>query len=245
MELLDDILNNRVLIFLLSVMISYGHWIIYMLCVPRMLQNMQQESYQNRDYIRWLVKNYKMAFKSGLKQFLVCIIAYGFITLLNYILLKTNSTLLSPNTIIIEFYTMFVLFYISNILQIKTDKKNRKMAKKKLVYTARAKRLLFWNFVLMIFLDASFVTGGGITIFVYYSLFIVLLPISMLIANWFALPTEQFVKDHYVSSARRKLRKKTYKNLIRIGITGSFRKNKYQVYFKNNSKRKVSCTGYS
>ena len=46
----------------------------------------------------------------------------------------------------------------------------------------------------------------------------------MIIANFLASPTERFIKERYINSAKRKLRKKEYKNLIRIGITGSYGK---------------------
>ena len=46
----------------------------------------------------------------------------------------------------------------------------------------------------------------------------------MIIAIFLASPTERFIKERYINSAKRKLRKKEYKNLIRIGITGSYGK---------------------
>lgn len=52
----------------------------------------------------------------------------------------------------------------------------------------------------------------------------VLLPIIILLANCICLPIECLIKKRFLSKAKRKLAKEEYKNLIRIGITGSFGK---------------------
>ena len=44
-------------------------WVVYMLNVPRMLHIAQLESYQNDGIFRWLIKNYKQAFKKGAIQY--------------------------------------------------------------------------------------------------------------------------------------------------------------------------------
>lgn len=218
------------------------NWIIYMFSAPRMLHAIQMESYSFRDYSRWLSKNVKTAFWPGVKQLLACGGFYIVVALINYIILRNHAEWLSGAVLLTEFFAMICVFLVANIAQIVRDKKARKNAKKKLVYTARAKRLMFWNFILIVLLAASFVPSVSyldysdeqalmvalllnyISELAYYSLFIALLPINMLIANWLAWPTERAVHDHYVSSARRKLKKKAYKKLIRIGITGSYGK---------------------
>ena len=121
---------------------------------------------------------------------------------------------------------MFVVFFVTNIIQIMRNKEAMKNAKKKLVYTARAKRLMVWNFFTMVLLEASF----GVyfydydSVLAYYSILIALIPFNILFANLLAYPTEQIINNHYINSARWKLRKRAYKDLIRIGITGSYGK---------------------
>ena len=221
----------------------FGHWLIYMLSAPRMLHVMQLEGYNFKDYMRWLSKNLKKAFWPGVKQLLACGGFYLAVTLINYLIFKYQPLLMNESLLLVEFFAMFLIFYIANIAQIVRDKKARKTAKKKLVYTARAKRLMLWNFALMVLLELSFVPTlslndfdgnlwaafmafvlNYITQVAYYSLMIALMPFNMLIANWLAWPTEKTVHDHYVASARRKLKKRSFKSLIRIGITGSYGK---------------------
>ena len=213
--------------FLISLVLVFGHWFIYMFSVPRMLHIMQLEGYNGKDYFRWLTKNAKNAFAPGFKQLVACGGYYLFLSILNFVIFKVNPLLFATGTIyLIESFAMVFVYYIVNINQILKDKESRKNAKKKLVYTARAKRLMFWNFIMLAFIYIAFNDSmyDLISMYAYYSLFIALIPFNMLFANWFAWPTEKSIGDHYVNSARRKLKKKDYKDLIKIGITGSYGK---------------------
>ena len=212
---------------------SLGMWTIYMMMLPKTLHMMQLEGYNNKDYIRWIVKNPKKAFKSGVKQLVALALCYGVILLANLIAIRQNA--FSIRLFLFEFLIFVAAFYCININQYIKDKRERKNAKKKLVYTARAKRLMFYNFVTFVLLQAGFLYSEEINtayyiINMYFYNFAVLafliatIPVNMIIANWIAWPTEQWVKERYVNSARRKLNKKEYKNLIKIGITGSYGK---------------------
>lgn len=57
-----------------------------------------------------------------------------------------------------------------------------------------------------------------------FSFLIFTLPVNMIIANWFASPTETWINDRYIKKASKKLSGKEYKDLIKIGITGSYGK---------------------
>lgn len=57
-----------------------------------------------------------------------------------------------------------------------------------------------------------------------YSFLIFTIPFNIIIANFLADPTETMINNHYINSAARKLGKKEYNDLIRIGITGSYGK---------------------
>lgn len=231
MEIIKGILYE-----LLSIFFTYGTLIMYMFLVPKSLHYMQLEGYKNSDFMRWFTKNPKLAFKSNLGQLIVVAIYYLVITIINYFVLEKLSINNAILILAIEYIGILLLFYVSNISQALKDKKERKNAKKLLVYTARAKRLMFWNFfVALIIVEMAFVKNVGesytildaINKILAYSAFSLFIPVNMIIANFLASPTERFVNERYISNAKRKLRKKEYKNLIKIGITGSYRKNKY------------------
>lgn len=240
-----------------SLIFYYGPWIIYMLCVPRMLHMLQLEGYNNKDYMRWIGKNAKSAFKPGFMQAVLCGAFYLIATLINYILVNYIPELLSGWIIMAEFYILFILFYSANIIQIIKDKKARKIAKKKLVYTAKAKRLVVWNFVVYILLQVSFVTESInsadtyvsmvvalMLSFVINAIFIFLIPFNVIIANWLAYPTEQLINNFYINSAKFKLKKKAFRNMIKIGITGSYGKTSTKFILKTilSEKFKVLAT---
>ncbi len=221
MEILGKIIG-----YVISFILILGHWIIYMLSVPRVLHIFQLESYNWRDYINWLSKNIKNAFMPGVRQLIACGGFYVAVILTNIIVLKVSPASYTKNLRTFEVFAMFVVFFVTNIIQIMRNKEAMKNAKKKLVYTARAKRLMVWNFFTMVLLEASF----GVyfydydSVLAYYSILIALIPFNILFANLLAYPTEQIINNHYINSARWKLRKRAYKDLIRIGITGSYGK---------------------
>ena len=227
MEIIYNILD-----FVLSLIITYGALIIYMLCVPKTLHYMQLEGYKNSDFIRWLTKNPKLAFKSNLKQLIAVGGFYIFTTIINVLVINRVSVENGIKLLTVEYIAMLLVYMIINFVQSKRDKKERKNAKKPLIYTSRAKRLMFWNFITVSLLEVSFLGSfenlysllGQMVKILYYSAFIFLIPINMVIANFIASPTETFINNRYINSARRKLKKKAYKNLIRIGITGSYGK---------------------
>lgn len=221
MEILGKIIG-----YVISFILILGHWIIYMLSVPRVLHIFQLESYNWRDYINWLSKNIKNAFMPGVRQLIACGGFYVAVILTNIIVLKVSPASYTGKLLTFEDSAMFAVFFVTNIIQIMRNKEAMKNAKKKLVYTARAKRLMVWNFFTMVLLEASFGVyfhGYG-SVLAYYSIFIALIPFNILFANLLAYPTEQIINNHYINSARWKLRKRAYKDLIRIGITGSYGK---------------------
>lgn len=211
---------------------SYGAMIVYMMNVPKHLHYIQLEGYKYSDYMRWVTKNPKLAFKKGIKQLVAVGLFYMFITIINAVFTKKLPPEGILSVVAAEYFAIFLMFIIINVIQAFRDKKERKKAKKPLVYTGRAKRLMFWNFITVALLEVTFLGDFNNTdIFnfymiktLFYSVFIFALPINMIIANFLASPTEKFINERYVKFARRKLRKKAYKKLIKIGITGSYGK---------------------
>ncbi|MBR6252369.1 MAG: UDP-N-acetylmuramoyl-tripeptide--D-alanyl-D-alanine ligase [Clostridia bacterium] len=206
--------------------------ILYMFLVPKMLHIMQQESYQNDGMIRWLGRNLKKAFKKSLIGLLLCIAIFMLSTLGLQQLLQ-NGVIKDANKYyaLIPTVIAFTFMLIYNIVVAIQDHKERKNAKKPLKYTSRAKRLMFYNFLIVTILIVFLIEATGIkyesTVMfapLIYSFLIFTLPINMIISNWFVSPIEYKIGEHYMTKAYRKLNQKEYKNLIRIGITGSYGK---------------------
>ncbi len=96
---------------------------------------------------------------------------------------------------------------------------------KKLVYTARVKRMFVFALLLMAALGAAGVIFGGIVALVCYTVFYVLLlvPEALCLITLFALkPVEKAVSNHYINDAKSIL--KSAFSLKTVGITGSYGK---------------------
>lgn len=223
----------------MATILYYFCWIVYILSVPRMLHIMQLESYQIDGFSRWIIKNPKNAFKAGGIQVLV-VFGTFIISLLTLFILQKCNIALSENALIIQTLVMFLSFAIVNGIILNKDLKERKNAKKPLKYTARAKRLYIYNVLIMMMLEVTFSEPFGIgmdstlnitnpyeflkRVVLIYSFIIFAMPVNMIISTWFAMPLEDFINNSYIKRAQRKLRKKEYRNLIKIGITGSYGK---------------------
>ena len=174
----------------------------------RHLHMMQQNLYnENNRYIRWILKNNKSFLSIELLTILISIIT---------ILIKIDTNILLMFTILI----ISIVFLVSGLSWrrlIKTDQN-----KKKLVITARVKRLIFTIFILylvpIVFLYLYNLLSMVLVlcIMTYLNAFIVF--IAMIINT----PVEKCVYLHYKSKAQRKL--KSMSNLKIIGITGSYGK---------------------
>ena len=174
----------------------------------RHLHMMQQNLYnENNRYIRWILKNNKEFLSIELLSILVVIIT---------IAIKLNTDILLIATILL----ISIIFLISGLSWrrlINTDQN-----KKKLVITARIKRLIF-TIVLLYLIPIGFLYFYNLywivlvlCIMTYLNAFIVF--IAMIINT----PVEKCVYLHYKSKAQRKI--KSMSNLKIIGITGSYGK---------------------
>lgn len=229
-----------------SIMISRCFlWLLYMFCLPKAIHVFQQESYNVKDYFRWVTKNPKKAFLSAGKEVAICLITMlvmliiGVITF-NFVNLFENRQMIY----LVETFGLYLIYIVLSFKLIFKWKKERKNAKKKLVYTPRVKRLLFWAVISILLIKFSFISDFSylpeledsyldVAQHIWqYCLLLLTMPIVVVIANWLAWPTETFIDDHYINSARFKLLRPKYRNLIRIGITGSFGKTSTKMILK-------------
>lgn len=239
-------MENVLIALGLTVSISrYFLWLLYMFCLPKAIHVFQQESYNVKDYFRWIIKNPKKAFFSADKEVITCIVTMLILFIIGLVTFNfVNNPLNRQAVYLVEIFGLYLLFYVMAIKLIVKWKKERKNAKKKLVYTARVKRLLFWSLITILLVKISF--GSEYNFFpelenayLYmaqhiwqYCVLILTMPIVVIIANWFAWPTETFIDDHYINSARFKILRPKYRNLIRIGVTGSFGKTSTKMILK-------------
>lgn len=207
---------------IIAILWLLGLLVTYMLLLPNSLHMMQLQSYHSSEYFNWIIKNGKKVFKSGAIQFLI----YTLALVIVFCILKITTTLSQLGSYLC-FIFLSLAFFIPNIIQIVKDFKERKKAKKPLKYTARIKRLYFFSFLTVIILRVLFTDYLGeseMSLMLVYSFLIFTIPFNTLIANVLADPTETLINNHYINSAARKLRKKEYSGLIKIGITGSYGK---------------------
>ena len=211
--------------------------ILYMFCLPKAIHMFQQESYQMKDYFRWIYKNPKQAFGNGAKEFIYIAIYFIMMFFLDMFLYKLNLSLESKGLIYcVQLLLLYSIFYLSTIKLIGKWRDERKNAKKKLVYTARVKRLLFFSFFSTILIKYSLtlyfnnlpdLEGLALhyaqDVFIY-GIMLMTMPVVLLIGNLIAYPLETIINDHYISSARWKIIRPKFNHLIRIGITGSYGK---------------------
>lgn len=92
--------------------------------------------------------------------------------------------------------------------------------KKPLVYTPRVKRILSVSAVLFALLFILIYRSNNVLLIANFLLMVS--PIVILIANTLLMPFEAFMKSYYYNDAKKKL--KDHKDLIVIGVTGSYGK---------------------
>lgn len=222
-----------------SFILQYFLWFPFMMCLPKAIHTFQQESYQFKDYIRWISKNPKQALGGALKEIFIMLVYVISMMILDIAITKLNVPLNIRDAIhIIQLIAYQVLYFVLLILRALKWKKERSTAKKKLVYTARVKRLMFFSFLALILIHSALTVNGSAvesSVFeiqiafawtiICYMLLTFTMPAIVILGNILAYPTESIINEYYTSSANFKLSfNPKYKKLIRIGITGSYGK---------------------
>jgi len=170
----------------------------------RQLQMLQQNSYFPSRYIKWIYSGFMME-----------------ITLLTFVYCLDSVILLSGK-FVFALILSILLFVIRLFLAIKCYKKSIK----KLVFTARIKRLIATCVIIFgallsvceIF-EKSLVFEISLILISFIS---VISPVMVLVSWLITAPIEKSVSKYYINDAKKIL--KNSKNLTVIGITGSFGK---------------------
>lgn len=180
------------------------------LSLRRFIHMFQLNSYKPKVQLKWL--------KDNARRFFAGHIAGAIISLICAVLsigLTTSSVgqglLMIPISVVLLFSAIYL---------------RPEPAKIPLKYTARIKRLIFTLCIIYllpaIVLFALYDWGFTVVFAAAYTLWVLLSPYAVLLANIINRPVEQAINRHYINDAKRIL--KDCPNLTVIGITGSFGK---------------------
>ena len=170
------------------------------------LHMFQLNGYKNGEHIHWLKKNVS-------RQYLLILIGISGIL-----------SMCLPGIVTLLLQTAAVLICMKYYLYLKKTN-----TKKKLVYTARVKRLILTDSILVIlllvltgvFLGVSRIAG-------VFAILTTLQIIALVIVNWINRPVEGMINQHYINDAKKKLR--SVPDLTVIGVTGSYGKTSVKYY---------------
>ncbi len=189
----------------------------------KQFQMLQQNSYFPSRYFGWLKSNF---------------------SLIAIFLFAVSSFLLAFEQYLIHLIFISLCSLISVILSVKAQKKSIK----KLVLTARVKRLFATAFILLA-LPFVLVLQNDKTLSLLGVQIVLLLsfisPINTFLSWLFTLPFEKMFARYYINDAKKIL--KNHKNLKVIGITGSYGKTTTKFILTRilNEKFNVVCTPQS
>lgn len=170
------------------------------------LHMFQLNGYKNGEHIHWLKKNVS-------RQYLLILIGISGIL-----------SMCLPGIVTLLLQTVAALICMKYYLYLKKTN-----TKKKLVYTARVKRLILTDSILVIlllvltgvFLGVSRIAGA-------FAVLTTLQIIALVIVNWINRPVEGMINQHYINDAKKKLR--SVPDLTVIGVTGSYGKTSVKYY---------------
>lgn len=170
------------------------------------LHMFQLNGYKNGEHIHWLKKNVS-------RQYLLILIGISGIL-----------SMCLPGIVTLFLQAACALICMKYYLYLKKTN-----TKKKLVYTARVKRLILTDSSLVIlllvltgvFLGVSRIAGA-------FAILTTLQIIALVIVNWINRPVEGMINQHYINDAKKKLR--SVPDLTVIGVTGSYGKTSVKYY---------------
>lgn len=185
----------------------------------RFVHMLQLESYQAKMYLRWLKKHAARDWLPLVLVFLICLFSDAAAS----ILVEESSIFKIAQFVVRAIYIALVA-YVGIIW-------SRAPAKKPLVYTDRVKRLIVGIAVviLLVNLYPTLIRANvGRQYFAYLFARVasytpaLVLPLIVVAAHYLCMPVEEGIKRHFFNQARNILAAR--KDLIKIGITGSYGK---------------------
>ncbi|SKA85078.1 UDP-N-acetylmuramoyl-tripeptide--D-alanyl-D-alanine ligase [Caloramator quimbayensis] len=182
--------------------------------IIKQLHMAQLEGYRPNQYFTFLKHNFKSNYIKGNEGF---IISFIILIILNFI---------SKNNYLLQ------CVYVAACLFVLYKNENKKVkAKKPLVYTSRAKRLLSCNVIVIGLLLYVIFRFSSFGIFILSLILIrIILSIIMLLSTIIMYPIEMLIQYRYFREAQIKIRR--MKNLKVIGITGSYGKTSTKYFIK-------------
>ncbi len=186
------------------------------------LHMFQLNGYKNKEYLSWLGKNKSRAL-------------FPLIYLLPAVLL-----IVPGENKVLTYVGIGLLILISFVLAINFNAFEKAATKKKLVYTARVKRLMIClilvptivaTVIAVIHTDNFSVSDMSWTLMEtieVWTFACALLQIGMVVCNLINHPIEVSINNHYINDAKRML--KANPDLIIIGVTGSYGKTSVKYY---------------
>lgn len=168
----------------------------------KQFQMLQQNSYYPSRYIKWLYDSYFS------RLFILTLVFCALSVLFKY-----------------SIVTEFIIICIYLAVQVYSCFSTHKNSVKKLVFTARIKRLYLTAIILQIIVCILTLSAGGLMQGVFFSLLMLLgvfSPLSALISWALMQPVEIIFRKFYISDAKKIIN--SCRNLKVIGVTGSYGK---------------------
>ena len=207
----DDFINSINFwgyVALTVVYFAFAAWAFFM-TLRFNLHMLQLNGYDNEEHGTWLKNN------RGKQRQLIFILICAVLM----------SVYTSPVTAFISLFFLIIVIRIYLFLK-------SVFTKKKLVFTTRAKRLVFTSSVLFVvivtlgeFIESKTRFVGGMSAAL---LGIFLTPYILMLANVLNRPAEKAVRQYYINDAKRVLRENPHIKII--GITGSYGKTSLKFY---------------
>lgn len=185
------------------------------------LHMIQLNGYKNKEHIGWLKKN------SRKQRLLVslAIVALGAIVVAILSVAGKKDMFAGRITI----YILSALIWLICLRYYLYLKKSN--TKKKLVFTKRVKRLVVTDAILVLGLTAvGIFLFDGKFISAFDNLKIALQPVLVLACNYINAPIEKGINNYYINDAKKRLR--ANKDMIIVGITGSYGKTSMKFYLE-------------
>ena len=178
----------------------------------------QLNGYKNDEHIHWIKKNLRQQWLLG----------YGLVLGI----LRVLFAFLIPDKLWFLTLILDIILVLTLLLDILVYRAMHRMnTKKKLVYTARVKRMIVTIGILMIIIIVPVAIFLGIKPVAGVMMILVSLQICLnIVANVINHPIEKSISNHYVNDAKRMLRERP--DLKIIGVTGSYGKTSMKFYLQ-------------